>query len=135
VYVCVDESPDAVHEHDRGQPDAAGVDLVHELRNRVRFLGRELERKDAILLNMTEAMKAIAPPAPRLVQEKPGRAVEKPYSAAPPREYAVTPTPQPGRVGTADRGRSSAGARRSARDGRGRAARPRPRPNCRRLHD
>jgi hypothetical protein len=99
VYVCVDESPDAVHEHDRGQPDDAGVDLVHELRDRVRFLERELERKDAILLNMTEAMKAIAPPAPRLVQEKPERPVEKPYSAAPPREYAVTPTPQPGRVG------------------------------------
>jgi hypothetical protein len=94
VYVYVDASPDAVYEHDRGRRGDVVVDLVSELRDRVRFLERELERKDAILLNMTEAMKAIAPPEPRLAQEE-----EPPPTADVPREYAVTPTPQPGRVG------------------------------------
>jgi hypothetical protein len=94
VYVYVDASPDAVHEHDRGRHGDVIVDLVSELRDWVRFLERELERKDAILLNMTEAMKAIAPPEPRLAQEE-----EPPPTADVPREYAVTPTPQPGRVG------------------------------------
>ncbi len=38
-------------------------ETIADLRDRVEFLQRELERKDAILLNMTEAMKAISPPA------------------------------------------------------------------------
>jgi hypothetical protein len=54
-----------------------------DLRDRVEFLQRELERKDAILLNMTEAMKAISPPA----QEEPIHE---------PRESPVTPTGEPG---------------------------------------
>jgi hypothetical protein len=59
--------------------------LVEELRDRVRFLERELERKDAILLNMTEAMKALNPPATQEPTEKP-------------REAPTGPTEQPGRV-------------------------------------
>jgi hypothetical protein len=38
--------------------------LVRRLENENEFLRRELERKDTILLNMTEAMKALNPPAP-----------------------------------------------------------------------
>jgi len=60
--------------------------LVEELRDRVRFLERELERKDAILLNMTEAMKAIGPP---VHEESPSGAPGAPETA----------TEQPGRVG------------------------------------
>jgi excisionase family DNA binding protein len=93
VYVFLDSSLDDVHEHDRGQRDHPHVDLVDELRDRVRFLERELERKDAILLNMTEAMKAIAPPAQ---EEAPPPPTDAPVDE---REYTVTPTPQPGRVG------------------------------------
>jgi excisionase family DNA binding protein len=62
--------------------DAYRDALVGELRERVAFLEGELQRKDAILLNMTEAMKAIAPPAP---EEAPTEAPE-------------TATEQPGRV-------------------------------------
>jgi predicted ArsR family transcriptional regulator len=63
--------------------------LVRRLENENEFLRRELERKDTILLNMTEAMKAIAPPAqegasderesPETVEEAPDRA--EPQSA------------------------------------------------------
>jgi hypothetical protein len=95
VYVYLDASVDDVHEHDRGQRDDPAVDLVDELRDRVRFLERELERKDAILLNMTEAMKAIAPPEPRLAQEE----APPPPTDAPAAEREYTVTPQPGRVG------------------------------------
>jgi hypothetical protein len=35
---------------------------MSEMRDRVAFLEEELRRKDAILLNMTEAMKALNPP-------------------------------------------------------------------------
>jgi hypothetical protein len=51
-------------------PDGGGTDvLVEELRDRIAFLQRqlqsreeELRRRDAILMNMTEAMKALTPP-------------------------------------------------------------------------
>jgi hypothetical protein len=36
--------------------------LISEMRSRIGFLEEELRRKDAILLNMTEAMKALNPP-------------------------------------------------------------------------
>jgi excisionase family DNA binding protein len=36
--------------------------LISEMRSRIQFLEDELQRKDAILLNMTEAMKALSPP-------------------------------------------------------------------------
>jgi hypothetical protein len=37
--------------------------IVRRLENENEFLRRELERKDTILLNMTEAMKALSPPS------------------------------------------------------------------------
>jgi hypothetical protein len=69
--------------------------LIARLENEVQFLREELARKDAIMMNMTEAMKAIAPPGQ---EEEPAPPSE---AKAPPdrREYAVTPTEQPGRVG------------------------------------
>ena len=48
--------------------------LVRRLENENEFLRRELERKDTILLNMTEAMKALNPPA----REEPSEAREPP---------------------------------------------------------
>lgn len=75
---------------DEGQ-DATGptAELIEELRDRVEFLQRELERKDAILLNMTEAMKAIAPPAH---EEAAASEATEPPGASP------EATEQPGRV-------------------------------------
>jgi hypothetical protein len=48
--------------------------LVRRLENENEFLRRELERKDAILLNMTEAMKALSPPQEQATEspESPG---------------------------------------------------------------
>jgi hypothetical protein len=60
--------------------------IVERLENEVRFLREEVTRKDAILLNMTEVMKAISPPTQ---EEAPERPPETPVSA----------TEQPGRVG------------------------------------
>jgi hypothetical protein len=81
VYVWLDTNLDA--------PGAAVLEAkdetISELRDRVGFLERELERKDAILLNMTEAMKALSPPAP---EEPPSEAPGAPSEA----------TEQPGRV-------------------------------------
>jgi hypothetical protein len=48
--------------------------LISEMRSRIQFLEDELQRKDAILLNMTEAMKALSPP----VQETPPEERESP---------------------------------------------------------
>jgi hypothetical protein len=45
--------------------------LVRRLENENEFLRRELERKDAILLNMTEAMKALNPPPAQEVSSEP----------------------------------------------------------------
>jgi hypothetical protein len=62
--------------------------LVRRLENENEFLRRELERKDTILLNMTEAMKALSPPSqeappderesPQTVEEEPERAEPRP---------------------------------------------------------
>jgi len=64
--------------------------LVRRLENENEFLRRELERKDTILLNMTEAMKALSSPpqevslepreSPQTVEEEQGRG--QPRSAA-----------------------------------------------------
>ncbi len=62
--------------------------LVRRLENENEFLRRELERKDTILLNMTEAMKALSPPpqeassepreSPETVEEEPERTEPRP---------------------------------------------------------
>jgi hypothetical protein len=55
VYVYLDDVGDEV-------PTREPAALISEMREHIEFLQRELERKDAILLNMTEAMKALNPP-------------------------------------------------------------------------
>ena len=61
-----DESPDTT-----GQDAGAGADLVEELRRTNELLrevittrDEEIRRRDTIIMNMTEAMKALNPPAP-----------------------------------------------------------------------
>jgi hypothetical protein len=69
--------------------------LISEMQARIRLLEGELEawreesrRKDAIIMNMTEAMKALTPPAhetpadraePRPATEGPQEATERPW--------------------------------------------------------
>ncbi len=69
VYVRLD----ADRTHDRmGAHDAARVELVDELRDRIRYLEEESKRKDAILLRMAERipeLEASAPPEPREAPE------------------------------------------------------------------
>jgi hypothetical protein len=62
VYVRLDA--DQPQWNADGTNDGTGAHplIVTRLENEVEFLRRELERKDAILLNMTEAMKALNPP-------------------------------------------------------------------------
>ena len=55
-YVYLDAGGDEAPTHE-------GDALISEMRSRIQFLEDELQRKDAILLNMTEAMKALNPPA------------------------------------------------------------------------
>jgi excisionase family DNA binding protein len=78
---------------DSSQDDSSAM-LVSELRDRVDFLQRELERKDAILLNMTEAIRAISPPAHET--ETPSETTGAPETPAAPGPSGSTP-PEPER--------------------------------------
>jgi hypothetical protein len=86
VYVLLDADRTRLVDDQVADESADQHLLVSRLENEIQFLREELARKDAILLNMTEAMKAIAPP----VQE------EAPQE---PPEAPVTATEQPGSVG------------------------------------
>jgi hypothetical protein len=72
---------------DTGDIPGESSALMAEMRDRIAFLERELEGKDAILLNIAEAVKDISPPA----QEEAARESRE----AP----VATATEQPGRVG------------------------------------
>jgi hypothetical protein len=71
VYVVLEGSPSAVH---RDEPVGESTDqpeLVEELRRTNELLrevittrDEEIRRRDTIIMNMTEAMKALNPPAP-----------------------------------------------------------------------
>jgi len=84
LYVYLD-TQDKVRDKVR---DSSYDMLVRRLENENEFLRRELERKDTILLNMTEAMKALSPPpqevssepreSPETVEEEPERAEPRP---------------------------------------------------------
>jgi hypothetical protein len=65
--------------------------LVPRLENEIEFLREELARKDAILLSMSEAMKALLPPA---YEEEPPPPAEPPSE---PPEAPTAATEQPGR--------------------------------------
>jgi hypothetical protein len=56
------------------RPTQDQSEIEAELREQVEWLRGEIQRKDAILLNMTEAMKAISPPS----QEASSEARESP---------------------------------------------------------
>jgi hypothetical protein len=84
----------------RGVDDVqdAGVDpnssaLISEMRDRIRFLEEEVQRKDAILLNMTEAMKALSPPSenPPESSESPVPTDTPPETREEPQEAAQSP--------------------------------------------
>jgi hypothetical protein len=84
VYVLLDADqstnrsrPDADQTAGRLQSDSGA--LISEMHSRIQFLEDELQRKDAILLNMTEAMKALSPPS----QETPSEEREPPVSPGP----------------------------------------------------
>src|SRR3954469_12881012 len=70
VYVYVEEPPspgpngrDTGYDEGNDTTYPAGYDmLIQSQQDQIDFLRRELERKDAILLNMTEAMKSLEPP-------------------------------------------------------------------------
>jgi hypothetical protein len=67
VYVYVDEPPledrDTGYDNGHDMSHDAGYDmLIRSQQEEIGFLRRELERKDALLLNMTEVMKALHPP-------------------------------------------------------------------------
>jgi len=85
VYVYLEGVTRGVDDRVDEVPHPDSNALISEMRDRITFLEGELQRKDAILLSMTEAMKAIAPPA----QEEAPRATPEPPTEA---------TPQPGRV-------------------------------------
>ena len=68
--------------------------LISEMRSRIQFLEDELQRKDAILLNMTEAMKALSPP-----QETPAQAPDERESAETAEEQQGRGEPRPGAAG------------------------------------
>jgi hypothetical protein len=78
---------------------------LEDLRDQVRYLRDQLDRADErdrenrrIIATLTSRIPELLPPESRLVQEEePPPPAEEPYAGA--REYAVTPTPQPGRVG------------------------------------
>ena len=86
-------SRDTPEESRDAPPQSESNTLISEMRDRIRFLEEEVQRKDAILLNMTEAMKALSPPtqetseateareSPETVDEQQGRG--QPRSDAP----------------------------------------------------
>ena len=78
-YVYLDAGGDEAPTHE-------GDALISEMRSRIQFLEDELQRKDAILLNMTEAMKALSPPPQEEtaeVRESPQTTGEEPDRAEP----------------------------------------------------
>ena len=59
VYVYL---PDGVNDGVEASNTPESNTLMSEMRSRIDFLEEELRRKDAILRNMTQAMKALTPP-------------------------------------------------------------------------
>jgi hypothetical protein len=71
--------------------DSESSALISEMRARIQFLEEEHRRKDAIIMNMTEAMKALSPPQQRVAPEPP----EGPVGATEgPRDTQVHPEAQ-----------------------------------------
>jgi hypothetical protein len=87
IYVLL---PDGLDEGlDQGYPVSsthASNPLISEMRGRIGFLENELQRKDAILMNMTETMKAITAPTSPEPREPPVSHADEPAKGAHPEE-------------------------------------------------
>lgn len=70
VYVYLDSSQSEGQEAD-SVPDSVPDKYVASLEDQVEFLRGELQRKDAILLNMTESIKALRAPEDPVQEEEP----------------------------------------------------------------
>ena len=86
VYVVLQDSPSAVHRDQSVGESTDQPELVEELRRTNELLrdvittrDEEIRRRDTIIMNMTEAMKALNPPAPEDSSEAP----EFPESSGP----------------------------------------------------
>jgi hypothetical protein len=86
VYVVLEGSPSAVHRDESVDSPTEQSELVEELRRTNKLLrevittrDEEIRRRDTIIMNMTEAMKALNPPAP----EDSSEARESPESSDP----------------------------------------------------
>jgi hypothetical protein len=86
VYVVLEGSPSALHRDESVDSPADQPELVEELRRTNELLrevittrDEEIRRRDTIIMNMTEAMKALNPPAP----EDSSEARESPESSGP----------------------------------------------------
>jgi hypothetical protein len=86
VYVVLEGSPSAVHRDQSVDSPTDQPELVEELRRTNELLREvittrddEIRRRDTIIMNMTEAMKALNPPAP----EDSSEARESPESSGP----------------------------------------------------
>jgi hypothetical protein len=86
VYVVLQDSPSAVHRDQSVGESTDQPELVEELRRTNELLrevittrDEEIRRRDTIIMNMTEAMKALNPPAP----EDSSEARESPESSGP----------------------------------------------------
>ena len=86
VYVVLEGSPSAVHRDQSVGESTDQPELVEELRRTNELLrevlttrDEEIRRRDTIIMNMTEAMKALNPPAP----EDSSEARESPESSGP----------------------------------------------------
>src|SRR5215210_4576923 len=71
VYVVLQDSPSAVHHDEPVDSPTDQPELLEELRRTNELLrevittrDEEIRRRDTIIMNMTEAMKALNPPAP-----------------------------------------------------------------------
>src|SRR5215204_590188 len=78
VYVYISSEPQREVQGEDTWSNTHLEVLVNTLQEQNRFLREELARKDAIMLNMTEAMKALTPPPQEMV---PGRR-ESPETAS-----------------------------------------------------
>ena len=86
MYVVLEGSPSAVHRDQSVGESTDQAELVEELRRTNELLrevlttrDEEIRRRDTIIMNMTEAMKALNPPAP----EDSSEARESPESSGP----------------------------------------------------
>jgi DNA repair exonuclease SbcCD ATPase subunit len=87
VYVVLEGSPSAVHRDESVGESPDQSELLEELRRTNELLrdvittrDEEIRRRDTIIMNMTEAMKALSPPAPEDSSEA---ARESPESSGP----------------------------------------------------